>query len=219
MNRSAVALVALTALLAGGCVSKKEYEGVQAELATCQEEKAAAQADVLSWQQRYDRETARWDQMEQSITDAVPKALIEFNSEKERILGLVPEQVKFEVQSYLEDYFNTVMKGFELLKKDNDEIRLQLAATQGAVETVGLDTRSIGQALDEKVAVEQRKREQVATQLAALVAEIGKFDSTYVNCKSCPQYLSLSKKERDAIMGFHADMTAKLSQLQTFSGE
>lgn len=219
MNRCAVALTLSTTLLAVGCVSKKQYETVQTELAACQEEKAAAQADVLAWQQRYDRETTRWDQMEQSISDSVPKALIEFNAEKERILELVPEQVKFEVQSYLEDYFNTVMKGFELLKKDNDEIRLQLAATQGAVETVGQDTRSIGKALEQDVATEKAKREQIATQLAALVAEITTFDNKHVDCKSCPEYLSLSKKEREALSAFHGTLTNKLAELQAFSGE
>jgi len=219
LETAVVISIAAAALLSGGCVSQDKYDALETELAACQEEKAAAQAAVLSWEERYDRETARWDSMEASISDAVPDALVEFREEKERILELVPEQVKFEVEGYLEDYFNTVMKGFELMQKDNQEIKFQLAATQKALEAVGADTRSIGQAIDEAVFAEQDKRDHLSTELAALLAEIATFDNKRLNCKGCKERLRLNKKNRAEILEFHGQLMTRISELQTFAGE
>ena len=49
-----VVLVATT-----GCVSKTDYEDLQAQLDACEAEKAQAEAENISWEQRFDRESRR----------------------------------------------------------------------------------------------------------------------------------------------------------------
>ncbi|NIR32697.1 MAG: hypothetical protein GWN84_26030, partial [Gammaproteobacteria bacterium] len=90
-------LILSLALVGTGCVSKQTYESVQAELATCQEEKAQAEAQVITWEQRFDREAQRWESVGTSISEQVPRALSELHTERERIIKLVPEQVQGEV--------------------------------------------------------------------------------------------------------------------------
>lgn len=215
MIRSLTVLTLLSSLLAIGCASKKDLEAAQAQLANCQEEKAEAEAKVNTWEQRFDRESQRWEQMQASITDAVPNALAEIDAEKKRILELVPEQVQYEVSSYLEEYFGTMMKAFDALRSDNEEVKTQLAATRNAMEGLGTDTRSITTAIDDALAVERGRRQQVARGLEALFNQIAEFDQTRINCASCGDRIKLNKKEREAVLGFHTDLANTISSLQT----
>ena len=226
MRQTLPLLALVAALSSSGCVAKSELDAVQAELAQCQEEKVQAQADVASWEERFDRASDRWTHLEASVSDSLPRALDEFHEERERILELVPTQVQGEVESYLEDYFSTVMKGFELLSDDNSEIKLELRATQKALDAVGADARGIRSAVDEALADERGKRDQMAGRLgelsvylADLVELINEFDQTRINCKGCPDRLKLNRKEREAILGFHAELTSDLSELQGRSAE
>ncbi len=216
-----VAAALLSALIASGCVAKSELDEAQAELAECVGEKTAIEADVKTWEARYDRESGRWDEIEASVSDALPRALGDFHSERERILELVPAQVQDEVSRYLEDYFSTVMKGFELLNNDNADIKLELRATQKALEVVGADARGIRTAVDEALVDERGKRDEMSGRLADLSGHLGdvveqvvQFDQTRINCKKCPERLTLSRKEREAVLGFHAELMSDLSDLQ-----
>ncbi len=225
MKNFTVFLTILLLLCSLGCVSKKTFEAAQGQLNACEDEKAKLEASVLSWEQRFDRESDRWKEMESSITNALPKALSEFHSERDRILRMVPEQVQAEVNAYLEDYFATVMKGFQALKSDNDEIKLELQATRKALEVVGADTQTINTAVSQTLAEERSKREMesgkreaVSSQLAEVVALVSDFDHKYLNCKDCEERLKLNKKEKDVIVGFHAQLVSRLSAIQSFSG-
>jgi uncharacterized protein YPO0396 len=223
MPRIAIALVTLTALVLGsGCVSKAELEEAQAQLAACEEEKAQAEATVITWEARFDRESSRWTEMEASISEAVPQALNELHTERERILDLVPQQVQDEVEGYLQEYFSTVMKGFELMSDDNAEIKLELKATQKALQALGTNTRNIGTAIDEAMADEKNKREALGAQLgshseglATVIEHLVEFDQTRINCKGCPDRLKLNRKEREAIVSFHQQLMSELSDLQS----
>lgn len=226
MKRTLIALTVLLVPLSTGCVSKQKFEDAQAELAACQEEKVQAEAQVIAWEQRFDRESSRWEGMEASISDALPKALSEFSDERDRILELVPEQVQTEVASYLDDYFATVMTGFERLVEDNQEIKLQLEATQATLDSLGADTMSISASINGALAEERAKREDerakrenVGIELAAIVAQLVEFDKTRINCKDCPQRLKLNRKEREAITAFHTELTSSLAELQGYMGQ
>lgn len=223
-----IALLGLFPLLLAslGCVSKGEHEAVQAELATCQEGKAQAQAQVITWEQRFDRENKRWESIEASVSQQVPQALSEIHEERQKILALVPEQVQTEVATYLEDYFRTVMGGFERLSKDNQKVQMQLEATQTVLENLGADTKAISESIDGALAEERskatgeaQKREEVAQEIAQIVTLITQFDSTKVNCKKCPDSLGLKRKKAEEVAAFHSDLIAKLSELQTFADE
>ncbi|MEE8523324.1 MAG: hypothetical protein V3T72_05280 [Thermoanaerobaculia bacterium] len=209
-------------LIVSGCVAKSELEETQAELTECLEEKTHAEGDVKAWENRYDRESGRWNELEASVSEALPRALGEFHSERQRILELVPDQVQTEVSRYLEDYFSTVMKGFELLSTDNADIKLELRATQKALEVVGADARGIRIAVDEALVDERDKRDEMSGRLAELsgylgdiVEQVVEFDQTRVNCKTCPDRLRLNRKERETVLAFHAELMSDLSDLQS----
>ena len=214
--------LAVAALTAAGCAPKSELDEARAELARCEEARAAALADADAWERRFDRESARWEALGTSVSDALPRALNEFHGERERILELVPEQVKVEVAGYLEDYFNTVMRGFEAMSDDSAEIQLELRATQKALDAVGADARGIRAAVDEALVDERTKRDAMSQRMGDLAGELGgvidrmvEFDQTRVNCKACPERLRLNRKEREAILAFHAELVADLSDLQS----
>ncbi len=219
-------ILTLALLASAGCASKKDLETAQSQLAACEDEKTMLEASVISWEQRFDRASGRWNDLEASVSDALPKALGELHTERERIIELVPEQVQSEVSAYLEEYFGTVMKGFSELAKDNSEIKLQLQATQAALRSVGADTRAIGASIDESVAEERAKRDQArtrrqnaSTQLAALIEQVVEFDQNRINCKQCPERLKLNRKQRETVLGFHAELMADLVSLQDLTGE
>lgn len=224
MRRIATTGLIVLGFLSWGCVSKKQYEAAQAELNRCGDEKAQLEASVIAWEQRFDRESGRWEELEASISGTVPKALSEFHDERERILKLVPEQVEAEVNAYLEDYFATVMKGFQLLKGDNDEIKMQLEATRQALTAVGSDTRSISETVDQRLAderqrraVENARREQMASRLSELVARVGGFDQERINSRDGADRLKLNRKEKEAILGFHGEIMSRLAEIQSLA--
>lgn len=222
MRRLAPLLLLPLMVFGIGCVSKSEHENVQAELQLCAEDQAVLEAKVAQWEDRFDRESQRWSSVESTVTEAMPKALDEFHAERKRILEMVPEQVQSEVETYLEDYFSTVMQGFQVLSQDNSDIRLQLQTTQKVIEQIGARTESIGagteainQAIDQALADEQAKVAEVSLQISNVIEQIAEFDQTRINCKNCPERLRLSKKEREEILGLHAQLTTTLSQLQS----
>jgi chromosome segregation ATPase len=225
MKRTSIILTLSAILASTGCASKKDLEAAQAKLAACEDERAKLEASVISWEQRFDQASGRWNQLEAEVTTALPKALTELNDERGRIIELVPEQVKSEVNAYLEDYFTTVMKGFNELAKDNEEIKMRMEATYQALEAVGADTRAIGFTIDQTMAeersqrqAEQTRRQDARTRMAGLVDLIVEFDRNRIDCKSCPDRLKLNRKEREAVLGFHAELTAKLADLQALAG-
>jgi hypothetical protein len=219
MLKTSIALA--MAALATGCVSKSQYQELEGRLAACDEQKAASEAAVISWEQRFDRESKRWTEMEKSVTTALPQALSEFTEERQRIVKLVPEQVRGELQRYLEDYGRTVSKGFENMKAANDDIKLQLAATQKALEIVGQDTRSIGTStqnigkmIDESLAGERGKRERLSQNLTDVLNRIVEFDQTKINCKGCPERLKMRDKTKEEMLAFHQELIQDLSTIQ-----
>lgn len=212
---------ALLWLTATACVPKSDLEEAKVQVANCEDEKAQMQAEIDAWEERFDRESSRWTEMQASITDTVPAALNEFHAERKRILEMVPEQVQSEVETYLNDYFSTVMRGVEMLSEDNADIKLQLQASSMALQALGADTRSINHKIDTTLADERARQKAVqgridamAGTLADTINEIKDFDQTRINCKSCPDRLKLNRKEREAVLAFHAELIAGLADLQ-----
>lgn len=221
MSRTLMTAMLSAALFAGGCVSKSQFEEVEGQLAACEQEKAKGDAAVISWEQRFDRESKRWTEMEKSVTTALPRALSEFQEERQRIVKLVPEQVRGELQRYLDEYSGTVNKGFERMKMDNDEIKLQLAATEKALQIVSKDTKSIdantqsiGKMIDQSLAGERNKRERLAQDLTDLMNRIVEFDQTKINCKGCPERLKMRDKTKEEMLAFHQELMQDLATIQ-----
>ncbi len=222
--------ISLAVLMSVACVSKQQHTELLAELTQCQEDKAQAEAKVITWEQRFDREASRWEAVGASINEQLPAAIGELHSERQRIIESLPEQVQGEVEGYLDEYFSTVMSGFDKLAYDNREIKMQLSATQKVLERVGADTQAISSSIDdtledersqrqEELARREADREAVASGVGELVALVTKFDNTKINCKSCPDRLKLNRKQRETISAFHRELTVQLSRLQRFEGE
>ncbi|MEM8998526.1 MAG: hypothetical protein AAGF23_27315 [Acidobacteriota bacterium] len=210
-----LALVAM--LILTGCVKKSDFEALQAELDACEAAKAESQAAVLQWEQRYDRESARWTQIEESVSSAVPNALSELHQERERILELVPDQVQNEVSGFLDEYFNTVMAGFDRMARDNQDLKVEVLGLTKAMEVLGTDTKQIGRAIDESLADEKSRRERLARDLADVIDLVVEFDQTRVNCDKCPDRLRMRDKYKEQLLGFHQELIADLAGLQTYA--
>lgn len=205
-------------------MSKAKLEQCQQELATCEEQREVLRESVAMWRQRFDRESLRWDSVEASITDALPRQLSAIHAERERVLELVPEQVKHEVEGYLDEYFATVMGGLTALKEDNDQIRRELAATREQLqaagqqlENVSADTQSIrtlGSSIEQQLREERERRAAIARGIADIAELVTTFDQERVNCRDCPQRLGLNRKKREAITAFHQQLLAALAELQ-----
>ncbi len=230
MKSNRIVPISLAVLMSAACVSKQQHTELQAELTQCQEDKAQADAKVITWEQRFDREATRWETVGASISEQLPAAIGELHSERERLIEKLPEQVQGEVERYLDEYFSTVMSGFDKLAYDNREIKLQLSATQKVLENVGADTKAISSSIDEtlederaqrqeETARRQAEQEAVAARVGELVAMVTKFDGTKINCKSCPDRLRLNRKQRETISTFHSELTTQLSQLQSYAAE
>ena len=207
----------LLAVVAVGCVSKSDHEALQAQLDSCLQEKAEVEAEVISWEQRFDRESARWTQIGDSVAEAVPQALTEMHDERTRILKMVPEQVQNEVSDYLDEYFNTVMSGFDRMAQDNRDLRVEVLGMQKAMEVLGHDTKAIGRAIDESLTDEKGRRQKLAQDLADIIDLVVEYDQTRLNCKGCPDRLKMRDKSRSALLAFHQDLMSDLSRLQTYA--
>lgn len=214
---SRVLVVALVAVAAAGCVSKKTYQACQDQVAACEAEKAALQEQVKSWESRFDSESKRWETMHATVTDALPQAVKQLESERERIIKLVPAEVQRQVEDYLDRYFDTVMKGFSRLQEDNATIRRELEATNTRLASVGSDTseiRTVSTSIDAKLEEERAKRALLAAKVAEIAQKLAYFDQTRINCKDCPNKLGLNRTERETITAFHQEMMTALTSLQ-----
>lgn len=220
---TAVVAVVVAAACIGGTwfAMSSAQKSLQAELETCRAEQVEADAQVIAWEQRFDRESERWEGMEANILEQVPQAVNELQTERDRIIELVPEQVQEEVTKYLDDYFATVMTGFEAMAQDSQQIRMKLGVTNQVLANLGADTTSLRQSVEgqlteelDKRDAERAQREDVAQQIGQLVSLVKEFDTNRINCKQCPDKLRLKRKEREAITAFHSELSVKLSGLQ-----
>lgn len=211
-------VVALAATLAlTGCVAKSTHRAVEERLAQCEQEKAGLQEQVAAWESRFDQQSERWETMQSTVTDTLPQALREMNTERDRIVKLVPIQVQQEVEQYLDRYFDTVMKGFQKLQQDNDSLRADLQATNQKLDSLGVDTsdiRSTASTIDTKLEEEREKRRSIAGHVADINVMLANFDQSKVNCKDCPTRLKLNREEREAITSFHQQLSNALASLQ-----
>gem|GEM_PF-6938600 len=203
------------ALLVAGCASKADLEQAQAALADCQAQQQTLKDEETRWQQRFDRESERWQSIERSVNEAVPNALAEVDAEREQILALVPEQVQYEVGSYLDDYFSNLMSAFRQVQGDSRDIKLQLEATRSALAAIGEDTQQIGLAIDRSVAAEAAKRRTAADGLESLHRQLVAFARDRIDCRTCDDRIKLNRREREAILGFHARLIDAIAALQT----
>lgn len=223
MKRIAVALVVV--MMSSACVSKSAYEQLQAQLDECRTDKAAAQDAASKCEERFEREVSRWDDTDKALNEAVPQAMQQLQEEKEKILELVPEAARQEVRAYFEDFSKSVSRGFqslqanqEALRADNARILAELDTAKLSLAAVGDTAQSIDVTLKGNLEDANRDRQRMRAAASDIARMVQEFDTTYINEKGSGERLSLSRKEREAIINFHARVTAALTALQADIG-
>ena len=220
MTRSMAWVFVLAGLLVLGCVTKGSFDDKVAELEECRQDKKAAQDASAACQERFERETARWDEMGAAVTEALPRTIDEFREEKDKILDLIPEQVREEVAAYVDDFSTAVGQGFQQLHsdnqkllRDNERILIELENAQLKLEDLGVRTEAIDQTVGVSLKTAHAAQAAMKDRAAEVIARIQEFDRAYVNDRKSKTRLYLNRKERETITNFHADVVRALNEL------
>lgn len=216
MKRAALSLV-LVALPFSACVSKGTYTSVAAQLAECRKDKTAAQDTAKSCQERYDRDAKLWEEVGSSVTDVVPKALQEFQEERAAIVEKVPEQVREEVDRYLDQFATAISKSFSILRKDNERLINEVQTNREQLKAVGMKAEAIDTKVGKRMEAADEARDRMVKEANALIEEVQEWDRSYVNDKNSESKLGLSRKERETITLFHNQLVARLNHISTES--
>ncbi len=217
------ALAAL--LMTTGCVSRARHRSVEAELAECKSDKLAAQEASQFCNRRYAREVERWDDIQQVVEEVLPQTVKDFEAERDRIVAMMPEEIRREVDTYLSSFATAVARGFDRLTEQNREILAELKLYKSGLDEVGVRTRSIDETVTaslresavqlEEAAVERRRvAREVAAAAAALIDEIQGFDQTYLSDKESSERLHLRRRQRETLTGFHDRLMRALVELR-----
>ena len=223
--------VALAALvLTTGCVSRARHQSLEAELGECKTDKLAAQEASQFCNRRYAQEVERWDDIQQVVEDVLPQTVRDFQAERDRVVAMMPEEVRREVDTYLSNFATAVARGFDLLTEQNREILAELKVYKTGLDEVGVRARSIDETVTarlresafqvEQAAAERRAAARRVAQAAnALIDEVQTFDQTYVTDKDSRQRLRLNRNQRETVALFHDQLVRRLIELRDAASE
>ena len=229
-RRALVLLSAVAAAAAVGCVSKKDYESLQQQLATCENDKKAAQDSASGFQRRLDSDKERWESLNAQLGTVLPQVQADLEQQRKEIVRLVPEQVRGEVGARLDRHFaklaQTMTQVGEDVKAQVGGLEEQLASARAEIEQLKSQTSSVETKVDAThdalVGDNHRLEERIAAQgkqASGLVGRITTFDTTYLTCNDCPEKLKMKDASREALLKLHADLVKALTDLQgTASG-
>ena len=199
-------------LVAAGCVSKGDHQAILLQLEECRTDKTSAQEAAAACETRFDREIARFDTMDATLSDVLPAALNEFEDERARILEMVPVQVQDEVAAYMDEFSTTVGRGFQTLQQDNLEMMADLSQARTQLESLGVSSEDLGKRVAH-IGTGLAEQNALRSEAAAIAETLREFDKNKIHCKDCPDRLRLNRKERETIANFHAEVMAQLNQL------
>lgn len=227
MNSQSIsrAIAVLLAAATIGCVSKKDHEALQQQLATCEADKKAAQDSASGFQRRLDSDKERWESLNTSLGAVLPQVQQDLEQQRKEIVRLVPEQVRAEVGTRLDRHFaklaatmtqvgQDMQAQVALLDEQLTAARQEIEGLKGQTSTVESKVDATHQALvTDNRKLEKRLADQGA-RAGALTARITAFDTTYLTCSDCPEKLKMKDHSREALLGLHADLLKALSDLQ-----
>jgi chromosome segregation ATPase len=228
-TKVAIASALVLASLTIGCVSKKDYESVQQQLATCESDKKAAQDSASGFERRLDSDKERWESLNTSLGAVLPQVQADLETQRKEIIKLVPEQVRGEVGARLDRHFSSIASQLTTVGKQMQEevegLKTQLTAAQAQITELRSQTTVVETKVDathEAVTGDNHKLEQrLADQgkrAQDLTAQITQFDTTYLTCADCPEKLKMKDTSREALLKLHADLLKALSSLQASTG-
>ena len=216
MFRNRLLTIALVLPLAA-CVSKGTHTAVTGQLDECKQDKQIAQDAARQCQERFDQESELWASVGATVNEAMPKAMKEFEQERDRIIEMVPDQVKSEVDGYLDDFAKAVSKSFGILRKDNERLMAEVQTNRERLAEVGGLAESIDTRVGKRMSASDAARDRMVGDAREIITLIQEWDVAYVNDRKSDTKLGLNRKERETITNFHAEVIAMLNTLSTQS--
>ena len=165
----------------------------------------------------WNTESKRWDSIESQLTSTLPATLKDFQDERNKIIELVPQQVKKEVGGRLDRYFVNVSKQFDRMEGKIEGLREELASSRQQLTELNAATRSVDTKVDathKAVLTEQTLRSDQHRKVTDIVALISDFDSNRVNCDKCKDRVKLKGHGREELLSFHSRLIKTLQELQ-----
>jgi len=205
-------------LLLSACVSKSRFEAVSTELEECKRDKVAAQDSARSCEERFQAESAHWESIGKNVEEALPKALQEFQSEREKIVKMVPQQMRSDLEKYLDGFAKAVHESFGILRDDNQKMMTELQSTKTELQELKSHTASIDTAVGTRLTNADAAHADMAKRAADLIQQIQEWDRATVNDRKSDTRLHLNRKERETITLFHDQLVKQLNELATDQG-
>lgn len=210
-----------------GC-SSGELEKVRGELKSCGDRRDSLAREIDACRKESARLRQRWNAVQAVLTAPVPPSVKEARQE---FLNNVPEQVRVELELYLDSYFTAVAREFKQLQDRNKEIlqemksarreiSQEISKTSGQVEQVATATSNLEEGLaavqkgTEDAQQLRQRQQQAAAELQKVIASMIEFDRNRLNCRNCKDKLRLRDKNREEILKFHSSLVQKLTALQ-----
>ena len=224
-TRSLRALALLLLIAATGCVSKKDYEAVQQQLATCETDKKAAQDAASGFQRRLDSDNERWESLNTQLGTVLPQVQADLEQQRKEIIRLIPEQVRGEVGTRLDRHFAklaaTMTEVGENMQAQVAGLDAQLVEARAEIEKLQSQTTSVETKVDAthealvgtNAALEKKLAAQ-GKRAGDLVARVTTFDTQYLTCNDCPEKLKMKDSSREALLKLHGDVVKALADLQ-----
>ena len=227
-RRLRIATIVSLACLSAACVSKKEYESVQQQLAdkqkqidACTEEKAKAMDLASGMERRLKSDDERFRNIESTLTTTIPEMASEFEEDRKRILTMVPKEIRSQVGERLDTHFanvNAKMSSMQAtmasMETELSGAREELTALRGQTQGVSEKVDAANATLGGENADLKRKLDAQRAQASSLVKAVTDFDANYLNCADCEERLKMKEKSREALRTLHGNLVAGLSELQ-----
>ncbi len=222
MTKRFISLSLVAFVLSSGCVSRSKHQVIEAQAEECRQDKQKAQEAAEFCERRFAKEIERWDDIQAVVEEALPQTIREFESERARILELIPAGVKQEVNDYLSGFAQAVARGFDELNNQNEKILAELGVYKQSLDEVGVRTQSIDDTVTAQLQEANRARreaeQQVAQTARRLIDEIQEFETTYISDRSSRERLRLNRNQRETVSLFHDRLIRQLVELRDAGG-
>lgn len=218
MNRYRILFFPCLVALAAGCVSRGEHDAVKQQMDTCERDKVAAQSASRDCEARYQAANDRWQNIETQLTSTLPQTLQDFRDERDKIIELVPQQVRDEVAGKLDRYFGTVAREFKKMDSKLDTLNEQVTRSHSQMTDLVKDsTQAVDVKLTEThqaVIAERSRRQDRSRRIASVISEIAWFDQERINCKKCKDRLRFKGDSQAQLLAFHSKLIQDIQALQ-----
>lgn len=222
MTKRLITLSLMVLVFSSGCVTRSRHQTLEAQAEECRQDKQKAQEAAGFCERRFAREIERWDDIQAVVEEALPATILEFETERARILELIPAGVKQEVNDYLSGFATAVARGFDELNDQNERILTELSVYKRSLDEVGVRTQSIDETMTAQLQDANHARRQAEREVAAgvksLIDQIQEFEKTYISDRSSDDRLRLNRNQRETITLFHDQLVGGLVELAENGG-